>query len=114
MLLLSISIFITLTFCIPNVDAHRHLGCEKKRPGHYHALTDSATYSVPSHAHDQTITCDNFYLSHNNWFANFSANEFGQIFSYRRANKNCHTKIATENVLVWIRLNNFYFPWRFL
>ena len=26
-----------------------------------------ATFSVPSHAHEQTATCDNFYLSHKNW-----------------------------------------------
>ena len=48
----------------------------KKRLGHYYALTDSATFSVPSHAHGQTITCDNFYFSHKNWRASFSANEF--------------------------------------
>ena len=34
------------------------------------------TFSVASHAHEQTLTCDNFYLSHKNWRASFSANEF--------------------------------------
>ena len=80
MLLVSISIFITLAFCIPKayssfltplkrqklLDPSNHelmppSWLQKKSPGHYYTHTDSATFSVPSHAHDQTITCDNFY-----------------------------------------------------
>ena len=82
----------------------------KKRPRHYYALADSATFSVSSHAHDQNIQETIFILSQKLARQFFSKRichiKFGQIFSYRRANKNCHTKIATENVLVWMRLKS--------
>ena len=75
MLLLSIFIFITIARAFQRLSRVFNASnkAEVVRYPSNHDLSPSSTH-LRSHAHDQTITCNNFYLSHKNWRASFSAN----------------------------------------